>query len=130
MRPENRRTFLAFDGLNNLLNLGYELLSWKVHKALVNAKLEPFLGFLHSEQFDKPSLVCDLMEIYRFLIDDWLIQRYSKIREKDFVMKFEFRSRKKIGAREFLNDLDSKGLMRELNRFFESKGDSENESWQ
>ncbi|MGD0203230.1 MAG: CRISPR-associated endonuclease Cas1 [Candidatus Bathyarchaeia archaeon] len=49
--------------LNNLFNLGYELLSWKAHKALVNAKLEPYLGFLHSEQFGKPSLVCDFMEI-------------------------------------------------------------------
>jgi CRISPR/Cas system-associated endonuclease Cas1 len=64
-----------------------------------------------------------MMDLYRFLVEDWLIQRYSKIREKDFVMKFEFLSRKKIGAREYLNDLDSKGLMRELNRFFESTVD-------
>ena len=41
VRPEGRRTFKAYDGVNNVFNLGYELLSWKVHKALVNAKLEP-----------------------------------------------------------------------------------------
>ncbi|MBT0159917.1 CRISPR-associated endonuclease Cas1 [Candidatus Bathyarchaeota archaeon A05DMB-2] len=120
LRPENRRTFKAYDGLNNLFNLGYELLSWKVHKALINAKLEPFLGFLHSEQFNKPSLVCDLMELYRFLVDDFLIQRFSGLSKKDFVTKYEVLTRKKIGKREYLNDVDSKGLMRELNGFFES----------
>jgi CRISPR-associated protein Cas1 len=120
LRPEHRRTFKAYDGLNNLFNLGYELLSWKVHKALVNAKLEPFLGFLHSEQFDKPSLVCDLMELYRFLVDDFLVQGYSGLVKKDFVTKYEVLTRKKIGKREYLNDVDSKVLMRELNRFFES----------
>ena len=29
VRPEGRRTFKAYDGVNNLFNLGYELLSWK-----------------------------------------------------------------------------------------------------
>ena len=119
-RPENRRTFKAYDGLNNLFNLGYELLSWKAHKALINAKLEPFLGFLHSEQFDKPSLVCDLMELYRFLIDDFLIQHFKGIGKKDFVTKYEVLTRKKIGKREYLNDFDSKDFMKSLNRFFES----------
>ena len=120
MRPENRRTFKAYDGLNNLFSLGYEILSWKVHKALINAKLEPFLGFVHSEQFGKASLVCDLMELYRFLVDDFLIQRFGGLSKKDFVTKYEVLTRKKIGKREYLNDVDSKDLMRELNRFFES----------
>jgi CRISPR-associated protein Cas1 len=120
LRPENRRTFKAYDGVNNLFNLGYELLSWKVHKAIINAKLEPFLGFLHSEQFNKPSLVCDLMELYRFLVDDFLIKGYSGLVKKDFVVKREALSRKKIGKREYLNDLDSKVFMEKLNQFFES----------
>lgn len=111
VRPENRKTFKAYDGLNNLFNLGYELLSWKVHKALVNAKLEPYLSFLHSEQFGKPSLVCDFMEIYRFMIDNFLIQYYKGLKTKDFVMKYDLLSRHKIGKREYLNDLDTRELM-------------------
>jgi CRISPR-associated protein Cas1 len=106
--------------VNNLFNLGYELLSWKVHKALVNAKLEPYLGFLHSEQYGKPSLVCDMMQLYRFMIDDYLIQHYSKIGKKSFVIKNEAITRKKVGKREYLNDVDSKKLMHGLNRLFES----------
>ncbi len=39
--------------------LAYEILSWKVHRAVIKAKLEPYLGFLHSIQYGKSSLVCD-----------------------------------------------------------------------
>ena len=120
VRPENRKTYKAYDGVNNLFNLGYEFLSWKVHKALVNAKLEPYLGFLHSEQFGKPSLVCDFMEIYRFMIDNFLIQYYKGLKVKDFVMKYDLLSRHKVGKREYLNDLDTKNLMSGLNNYFES----------
>ena len=45
--------------MNNTFNLAYEILAWKIHKALVKAKLEPYLGFLHSNQMAKLSLVCD-----------------------------------------------------------------------
>jgi CRISPR/Cas system-associated endonuclease Cas1 len=48
LRPKGRRTFKAYDGLNNLFNLGYEILSWKVHQVLIKTNLEPYLGFLHS----------------------------------------------------------------------------------
>jgi CRISPR-associated protein Cas1 len=97
-----------------------QLIMTKVYKALVNAKLEPYLGFLHSEQFGKPSLVCDLMEIYRFMIDNFLIQYYKDLKIKDFVMKYDLLSRHKIGKREYLNDLDTKNLMSGLNSYFES----------
>jgi CRISPR-associated protein Cas1 len=74
LRPESRKKYKAYDGINNAFNLAYEVLSWKVHRALIKAKLEPYLGFLHSVQFGKPSLVCDFQELYRYLIDDFLIQ--------------------------------------------------------
>jgi|SRR3989304_364995 len=123
LRPDNRRGFKAYDGLNNLFNLGYEMLSWKVHKAIINAKLEPYLGFLHSVHYEMPSLVCDLIEIYRFLIDDFLINNFAELGKKDFIMKQEVTLRKRIGKREYLNDVDSKGLMRGLNELFEVKVD-------
>ena len=73
IRPDSRSTFRAYDGLNNTLNLAYEILRYKVQIALVRAKLEPYLGFLHSLQFGKPSLVCDFQELYRYLVDDFII---------------------------------------------------------
>ena len=87
LKPESRVTFQAYDGMNNTFNLAYEVLSWKVHRALIKAKLEPFLGFLHSTAFSKPSLVCDFQELYRYLIDDFLIQSCQMLRKKDFIVK-------------------------------------------
>ena len=43
LRPEGRKKFKAYDGVNNLFNLAYELLSWKVYRALIKARLEPYL---------------------------------------------------------------------------------------
>jgi CRISPR-associated protein Cas1 len=95
IRPEKREGFMAYDGVNNLFNLAYEILAWKVHKALVKAKLEPYLGFVHSNQMGKLSLVCDFQELYRYLIDDFLIQYCKRISKKDFVTKFEVGKQKK-----------------------------------
>ena len=120
IRPEGRKTFKAYDGLNNLFNLAYEMLSWKVHRALINAKLEPFLGFLHSIQYGKPSLVCDFQELYRHLIDDFLIQYCQNLRSKDFITKTEVSTKNKKGKRVYLNDSQTRDLTKKLNEFFES----------
>jgi CRISPR-associated protein Cas1 len=82
---------------------------------------EPYLGFLHSEQFGKPCLVCDLMEMYRYLIDDFLIQYFKSLKKKDFSMKSEDFSRKRKGQREYLKKALAKDLLNKLNSFFESK---------
>jgi len=121
IRPEARKKFKAYDGTNNTFNLAYEMLSWKVHRAIVKAKLEPYLGFLHSLQHGKPSLVCDLQELYRYLIDDFLVRYCRRLRKKDFTTKAESVSRKKKGKREYLNNLQTRDLMRQLNVFFESE---------
>jgi CRISPR-associated protein Cas1 len=96
------------------------MLSWKVHRALIKAKLEPYLGFLHSTQFGKPSLVCDFQELYRHLMDDFLIQYCQKLRSKDFIVKTEDLSRSKKGKRVYLNDIQTRDLMKQLDKFFES----------
>ena len=87
LKPEGRTGFKAYDGLNNLFNLGYEILSWKVHIALIRARLEPFLGYLHSVQFGKPSLICDFEELYRYLIDDYIVAFASTLKPKDFILR-------------------------------------------
>ncbi len=121
LRVENRRTFKAYDGINNTFNLAYTMLKWRVHVAILNAKLEPYLGFLHSDQFGKPSLVCDSTELYRYLVDDFLIQYCQKLRKKDFTVKSETASRKRKGGREYLNNIQTRGLMKRLNQYFEGK---------
>ena len=120
---DKRRTYKAYDGINNTFNLAYTMLKWKVHKAVMAAKLEPFLGFVHSEQFGKPSLVCDLMELYRYLVDDFIIQYSKGLRKKDFALKTEDFSSKRKGERQYLSKPLAKEMMKSLNSFFESKVD-------
>jgi CRISPR-associated protein Cas1 len=121
IRPDSRRTFKAYDGINNILNLCYEMLSWKVHHALIKAKLEPYLGFLHSLAEGKPSLICDFMELYRYLIDDFVIDYCKKLQKRDFIMKYENFSTNRKGQREYLNDSLTHNLMKELDEYFKTK---------
>jgi CRISPR/Cas system-associated endonuclease Cas1 len=51
MRPNKRKTYKAYEEINNVFNFGYQVLKWKIQRALINTKLEPHLGFLHSIQF-------------------------------------------------------------------------------
>jgi CRISPR-associated protein Cas1 len=107
--------------MNNILNLAYTMLKWRVHRAILGAKLEPYLGFIHSEQHGKPSLVCDLMELYRYLVDDFVVQFCQGLKERDFTVKSESVSRKRRGKREYLNDAETRRMMKELDGYFESK---------
>jgi CRISPR-associated protein Cas1 len=117
LRPDGREGFHAFDGINNLFNLAYEVLSWKVHIALVRARLEPFMGYLHSLAWSKPSLVCDFQELYRYLMDDYVIQYARGLKARDFVLKTEDFSSKKKGKREYLNDFKTRDFMKSLDKY-------------
>ncbi len=99
------------------------MLSWNVHRALIKAKLEPYLGFLHSVQHGKPSLVCDFMELYRYIIDDFLIEYCRTLNPKDFIVKTENSTRKKMGKREYLNTKQTRELLKTLELYFESMVD-------
>jgi len=97
------------------------MLSWKVHRTIIKAKLEPYLGFLHSVRYGKPSLVCDLQELYRYFVDDFVIQFCQDLRKKDFTVKSESISRSRKGKREYLNDAETGHMMKELDEYFESE---------
>jgi CRISPR-associated protein Cas1 len=107
--------------VNNIFNLAYEVLSWKVQHALIKAKLEPYLGFLHSTAKGKPSLICDFMELYRYLVDDFVIQYCRRLNRKDFTVKSEDFSTKRKGKREYLNDSQTHDFVKALNMYFQSK---------
>jgi len=121
-KTEKRRTYKAYDGLNNTFNLAYALLKWKVQCALVEAKLEPYLGFLHSEEVGKPSLVCDMLELYRHVADDFLIQYCREVKRRDFIVKTEkYSTNKPYGKREYLNDSKTNNLTRTFYAYLDWK---------
>jgi CRISPR-associated endonuclease Cas1 len=119
IRPEKRNGFKAYDGINNVFNFGYYVLKRRVYKALLKAKLEPYLGFLHSLQVGKPSLVCGFQELYRYLIDDYLIERCRKLHKKDFVLVTDFMMRLKMGKRIHLCEYETNDLAEGLNGLFD-----------
>ncbi len=121
IRPSCRKKFKAYDGLNNLFNLAYRILSSKVHVALIKANLEPYLGFLHGIQFGKPSLVCDFIELYRYLIDDFLVEYARNLKPKHFVIKAENFSSRRKGKRQYLNETMTNEFIKRLEVYFESK---------
>jgi CRISPR-associated protein Cas1 len=125
IRINKRETYKAYGAINNLFNLAYTMLKWKVFIAINKAKLEPYLGFIHSLQYGKPSLVCDLVELYRYLMDDYVIQFCLSLGKKDFITKTEQFSSNRIGKREYLNDNKTMNLMRDLTQYFEKKVDIE-----
>jgi CRISPR/Cas system-associated endonuclease Cas1 len=66
-------------------------------------------------------LVCDFQELYRYLIDDFLINYCQRISKRDFKTKTESASHGKKGKREYLTDSETKSLLAEINRFFETR---------
>ncbi len=102
----------AEDPLNNLLNLGYEVLKGEVYKTAMLAHLDPYLGYLHSIQFAKPSLVCDIQEIFRSLIDELLVDYSQKLSKDDFERK---------NGRMFVKRKESYKLIKAINGFFDKR---------
>jgi len=119
---DNRKTFRAFDAINNNLNFVYTLLKWKTYASLVKAKLEPHCGYLHSEQVGKPSLLCDIMELYRCNADDLLLTYSEGLKRKDFIIKSE-RHACKTWKREYLNDSKTRDLRKAFYSYLEQKVD-------
>jgi CRISPR-associated protein Cas1 len=68
-RFQGRSRRPALDGYNAMLNYAYGVLYSIVDRACVNAGLDPFLGFLHTDNYNKPSLVYDMIEPFRILAD-------------------------------------------------------------
>jgi len=63
------------DPVNSLLSFGYTLLVYGIQAAIRTVGLDPFLGFIHTIEYSKPSLALDIMEEFRPLIVDSIVLR-------------------------------------------------------
>ncbi|NLI75617.1 MAG: CRISPR-associated endonuclease Cas1 [Candidatus Riflebacteria bacterium] len=59
----------ARDPFNCLLNYAYGVLYGKVERACVLAGLDPYIGILHTDNYNKKSMVFDLIENFRIWAD-------------------------------------------------------------
>lgn len=68
-RFETRTQHPATDVANALLNYGYGMLYGKVEGALIKAGIDPYVGVMHRDDYNRPVLVYDVIELYRVWID-------------------------------------------------------------
>ncbi|MBW4652239.1 MAG: type I-D CRISPR-associated endonuclease Cas1d [Kaiparowitsia implicata GSE-PSE-MK54-09C] len=70
-QSRNRRP--PTDPVNALLSLGYALLRHDVQSAINLVGFDPYLGYLHTQRYGRPSLALDLMEEFRPLVVDAVV---------------------------------------------------------
>ena len=85
-RFEGRSRNPAQDAFNCLLNYAYGMLYGIVERACLLSGLDPYIGFIHTDHYNKPSLVFDLIEQYRIWADETVIGLFSarKIKQGQF----------------------------------------------
>jgi len=67
----------AEDEFNAMLNYSYGVLYSQVEKACIIAGLDPYVGFLHTDDYNKKSLVFDLIEMFRIFADQTVVHLFS-----------------------------------------------------
>lgn len=68
----------ARDAFNAMLNYSYGILYSMVERACILAGLDPYVGFLHTDNYNKKSLVFDLIEPFRILGEKTVFYLFSK----------------------------------------------------
>jgi len=76
----------AKDEFNTLLNYAYGILYSRVEKACIIAGLDPYVGIIHTDNYNKKSLVFDLIENFRIWADETAINLFAgrKVKQEHF----------------------------------------------
>jgi CRISPR-associated protein Cas1 len=72
----------AKDEFNALLNYSYGVLYSRVEKACIVAGLDPYVGFIHTDHYNKKSMVFDLIENYRIWGDETVVNLFASRKVK------------------------------------------------
>ncbi len=67
----------AEDAFNAFLNYGYGILYSRIEKAIMIAGLDPYVGFLHRDDYNQTSFVFDFIEPYRPFVDITVYRLFS-----------------------------------------------------
>ena len=108
----------AKDVVNALLNYGYGLLYGKIEGALIKAGIDPYVGIMHRDNYNRPVLVYDVIELYRIWID-YVV--YSLVAQN--AITDEFYSVKEDGSY-WLENLGRRILIQSVNDYLEEAVDN------
>ena len=67
----------AKDEFNCLLNYAYGVLYGIVERACIIAGLDPYVGFIHTDNYNKTSLVFDIIEAYRIYAEETVLGLFA-----------------------------------------------------
>lgn len=99
--------------MNALLNYGYGILYGKVEGALIKAGIDPYVGVFHRDDYNRPVLVYDVIELYRVWVD-YVV--YSLVAQNSITD--EFYSVKSDGSY-WLEGLGRRVLIQSLNDYLD-----------
>jgi len=111
-RFDGRSRKPAKDPFNCALNYGYGMLYSIVERACILAGLDPYIGFLHTDDYNKKSFVFDVIEQYRGIVDEIVVYQFTKKRFKENCFN-------PVPRGYTLNDKGKRILLPELNKAFE-----------
>lgn len=80
---EGRSFRPAKDPFNAFLNYSYGVLYSRVEKVLVIAGLDPYIGFMHRDDYNMKSMVFDFIEPYRIYADEVVFKLFSAKKVND-----------------------------------------------
>ncbi len=66
---DKRSQHPAMDVVNAFLNYGYGLLYARIEGLLIRAGIDPYVGVFHRDDYNRPVLVYDVIELYRIWVD-------------------------------------------------------------
>ncbi|NOX46977.1 MAG: CRISPR-associated endonuclease Cas1 [Chlorobi bacterium] len=73
----------AKDPFNAFLNYAYGILYSRVEKTLVVAGVDPYVGFMHRDDYNMKSMVFDFIEPYRIIADEVVFKLFSAKKVND-----------------------------------------------
>lgn len=114
-RFKQRSQHPATDVVNAMLNYGYGLLYGKIEGALIKAGIDPYIGVMHRDDYNRPVLVYDIIELYRVWID-YVV--YSLVMQN--VITGEYYSVKEDGSY-WLESLGRRVLIQSVNDYLEEE---------
>lgn len=66
---EQRTQHPAMDVTNAFLNYGYGILYGRIESALIKSGIDPYIGVLHRDNYNRAVFVYDVIELYRIWVD-------------------------------------------------------------
>lgn len=101
------------DPFNSMLSFGYTILLYELYGEIESRGLNPYVGFLHQDRENHPTLASDMMEEWRAIIVDAVVMSLTQgheISSHDFYFDEETGGciLDKDGMKIFLNKLENK----------------------